>query len=217
MGYTASRYNRLKHGAMLHVILPSRGPDHCPLAGGCPVAEEEDLRHLCVPGEPCHWESWFLYRYVHDGRKHYQRCLEWMSEATRDNHLHELALLHLRRNRVSGLVAREGLLRDKKHPISGYVYGREMSLGIGRYATAIDTLYWPLMHELIYSPQERAMMEYEARREREEIVLPSMLSARPEPPEPANDPPAEPFLNPTAGWFDLPKPWDHEPGKPNTG
>lgn len=213
-GYAASRFNRLKHGAMIHDILPSRGLDHCPLADGCPVAFEDDLRELCVPGQPCAWETWYHERFMFDGRGHYRRCLDWLTLAERDHILSELGLLHLRRIRVSALTAQEGLLRDKRHPVSGFVYGQEPALGVGRYSTAIDTLFWPLMEQLLYSREERAAMDAGVRREDKPLVLPSRLPARPSMPQQEPTPPARPYVDHTAGWFDLPRRWDHEPGKP---
>jgi len=211
-GYAASRYNRMTHGVMIHDLLPSRGLEHCPLSDGCPCWDD-DMRHLCVPGQPCRWESWFHHRYVTSGRREHQRCLLWLTEEERDRILHELAILSLRRRRLSALIGKEGLLRPKVHPVSGYVYGQKEGLGVGRYATAISRQFHPLFDQLVLSPEEREERDREEAA-RDEPVTPGMLRYEP-PPPPEPEPEPEPFVNPTADWFTFKKPWDHEPGKPH--
>ncbi len=212
-GYAASRFNRMSHGVMIHDLLPSRGLNACPLADGCPCWDEE-LRHLCVPGKPCPWECWFYSRYVTSGRREHQRCLQWLSESERDDILHELAILSLRRRRLSAFIAREGLLRPKVHPVSGVVYGKKEGLGVGRYATAISNLFRPLFDQLVLSPEEREERDREERAKEEPLDL-SMLRPQPET-RSESAPEPEPFVNPTADWFAFKKPWDHEPGRPNS-
>jgi hypothetical protein len=137
-----------------------------------------------------------------------------MSEEKRDKILDDLAILSLRRRRLSAFIAKEGLLREKRHPVSGYVYGLKAGLGVGRYSTAIDNQFFPLFDQLLYSPEELAAMAEAQRREDEQTaVLPHPLRVEPTcqtKPERTS----QPFVNPTAGWFDLPKRWDHEPGLP---
>ena len=52
------------------------------------------------------------------------------------------------------LVAREGFTRPKRHPVSGYEYGRELALGIGRYSTAINSLWEQLIEAMLCDPAQ---------------------------------------------------------------
>lgn len=149
LGYKGSRYNRLSHGVMIHDVLPSRGPDKCWYRESCPVIESERTRFHCRLGEPCPWESAFLEKYIDSARKTYVECLDWMTEAERDQVIRDLGILSLRRRRLSALVAREGFTRPKRHPVSGYEYGSELALGIGRYSTAISNKWEQLMTRLL--------------------------------------------------------------------
>lgn len=215
-GYELSRYNRLTNGVMLHELLPSRGPDRCPLSVGCFVVEDPRLAHLCVPAQPCPLESEFYDAYVASGKEHFARCLGWMTPERREEILQELAILSLRRVRLSRFVADEGLLRDKRHPVSGVVYGREIGIGIGRYMTAISRRFFPLMDELIHSPEERLENE---RREKANDGWPEPDPVEKEPTVKPTRPPEpekqyDPEWGPPSEWFKLKKPWDHEPGCP---
>lgn len=196
---------------MLDDILPSRGLERCPHAADCPY-HAENLRDQCVPGEPCPWESWFRDRYVASGRATHKRCLEWMSEKHRDEVLEELSILTLRRFRLSTLVAKEGMIRDKKHPVSGYVYGKQIGLGAGRYSTAIDNRFFPLYNTLIYSPEERETMKAENREHPETMVLPFTAPEKESEPEVEAD--SHDDQSPVAGWFSRPRSWEHKPGRP---
>lgn len=151
-GRSLSRYNRLQHGVMLDRILPSLGPDRCPLHETCVVIQDGEARALCVPGEPCPWEQYVHDGYIRSAKKNYTECLAWLTEAERDAIIAELATLALRRMRLSALTSREGLLRDVAHPISGIVYKREPALGAGRYATAIANRWAKLMDLLHWDP-----------------------------------------------------------------
>lgn len=212
-GYSASRYNRMTHGVMIHDILPSRGLDRCPLAEGCPCWDD-DLRPLCVPGEPCPWELWFIRRYADSGREQFQRCLRWLSETDRDHIIHELGVLSLRRRRLSALVAKEGLLVEKRHPVSGVVYGLKEGLGVGRYATAIDNQFWPLYSQLVFSPEEQQAAA-EAEQSDEPLILPFHLPASTEAPAKEVSTYTPKFTNRTKDWFPMPRAWDHPPGSPD--
>lgn len=154
LGYKGSRYNRLSHGVMIHDVLPSRGSDKCWYREGCPVIENERIAPLCLLGEPCPWESAFLVKYIDSARETYTACLDWMTEAERDQVIRDLGILSLRRRRLSALVAREGFTRPKRHPVSGYEYGRELALGIGRYSTSVNNIWEPLTGLLLHDPDE---------------------------------------------------------------
>jgi len=151
-GYSVSRFNRLTHGVMIHDVLPSLG-ERCPYRYTCPVVEDAETLSLCRPGYPCPWEAYFLDEYVPSARQTYTECLNWLTSEERDLVLNDLAILSLRKIRLSALIAREGFLRDKVHPISGIVYGKQSALGIGRYATAIENRFQPLMNLLLCDPE----------------------------------------------------------------
>lgn len=197
---------------MIHDILPSRGLDRCPLAEGCPCWDD-DLRHLCVPGDPCPWEMWFVRLYVSSGQEQFVRCLQWLSEAERDHVLLELGILALRRRRLSALVATQGLLREKRHPVSGVVYGMKETVGIGRYAAAIDNQFNPLYQQLILSPEERTQEEGDPFDE--PLTLPFHLPARPETPPQTDSFWAQKPVGHPEVWSAPFLPWDHAPGTPN--
>lgn len=152
LGYKASRFNRLSHGVMLHKVLPSRGPDGCWYRHDCPVISSDETRPLCRLGCPCPWEQAFLHEYVESAKSTFIECLNWMTEEERDLIIHDLGILALRKRRLSALVAREGFTRPVRHPVSGVEYKRELALGIGRYATAINNLWQPLMESLLKRP-----------------------------------------------------------------
>lgn len=76
---------------MIHGLLPSRGPDLCPLREGCPCNEDPEMRELCIPGADCAWEAWFHRRYVDSAREKFQRCLRWLTEEERDHIISELS------------------------------------------------------------------------------------------------------------------------------
>lgn len=211
-GYAASRYNRLTNGVMIHAILPSRGVQRCPLSDDCPCKEDPALGRLCVAGDPCPWESWFHERYIESGRECYQRCLDWMSFEQRDRILGELSILSLRRRRLSALVAKQGMFREKRHRVSGLVYGIEATLGVGRYATAIDHLFYPLVQELLFSPDERTDDSADAEAP---LVLPFSRAACERSGDTRSadtvvEPQQVPHWEPVAA----PRRWDHAPGMP---
>jgi len=143
---------------MVDAVLGSRGPENCPHAATCPVAKEDDLRHLCVPGEECPWERRLLQRFIRDASRNYTECLRWLTRPERDLIICRLGILALRRIRLSALIANEGLIRDKISS-SGVVYGKQSALGIGRYATAIHNETQPLMTLLLENPEAEAMVE----------------------------------------------------------
>ncbi len=64
-----------------------------------------------------------------------------MPEPEFERLLHELAIVELQKQRLSGLIAQEGAFRPKKHPISGYEYGLEETLASGRYSTALHNRF----------------------------------------------------------------------------
>jgi len=137
-GYGASRYNRLKHGVMVRGLLPSRGPDACPLAGTCPVAADSSIRESCIPGDECLFERRLHQMYVESARSTFSFCLVWLPADEFEQVIAEAGFLELRRMRLSALTAKEGFTRPKIHPANGQHYGLKAALGTGRYATAID-------------------------------------------------------------------------------
>lgn len=153
-GRAVARYNRLAHGAMIDDVLPSIGPDRCPHRATCPVAKEEELHPYCRPGHPCPWESHVLDKYIRSAKRTYRECLNWLTETERDLIIYRLGILALRRIRLSALIANEGLLRDKVHPVSGVVYGKQSGLGIGRYGTAIHAATQRWMALLLINPEQ---------------------------------------------------------------
>lgn len=104
-----------------------------------PRAVPADTAHLCRPGCPCPWEEAFVDGYVASANSNYTECTDWLTEDERDQIIRDLAVLSLRRRRLSSLVAREGFGRSRVHPVSGREYGRREALGVGRYMTIVAT------------------------------------------------------------------------------
>ena len=150
-GYSVSRYNRLAHGVMIEGVLPSRGLDACPLSEDCPC-HEDDLRELCVPGQPCPCEVYLRDRYIEDAYQEFAFARLWLSDDEFKETIDQLGVLTLQRRRLSALLARVGHLRPKVHRVSKLSYGIELTPAAGRYATALDRTFSALMHRLLDAP-----------------------------------------------------------------
>jgi hypothetical protein len=148
-GYNVSRWNRLTHAVELHGVMPSRGIEKCYHSERCPVAESEEWRHLCIAGEPCPYEVETHESYVCSARREYARCRAWLSDPDFEGLITELSFCELQLGRLIVLINREGILRDKRHPVSGILIGQQSGLGAGRYGDAIygrfDRVYRRLM------------------------------------------------------------------------
>jgi hypothetical protein len=154
-GYSASRWNRQTHAAEFHGILPSKGVERCYHSAGCPVAENDDLRHRCVPGEPCAFETALHHAYLKSARKSFSSSRARFSDDEFEGLITELSYCELRRMRIATLINRESLTRDKRHPISGYLIGQQIGLGVGRYSDAVDVRFNVAMDKLLgdYEPR----------------------------------------------------------------
>ena len=97
-------------------------------------------------------ESAFLDKYIESAKTTFTECLDWMTEDQRDQIIYDLGILSLRKRRLSALIAQQGFFRPKRHPVSGYEYGKVLALGIGRYATAIDRPWQRLVDSLLTDP-----------------------------------------------------------------
>jgi len=94
------------------------------------------------------------YLYLKSARDTFSFSKEWLPEQKFEDIIHELASIALRRSRISALAATEGFTRPKKHPISGYEYGVQASLSIGRYSTSLDTHFQRLMTQIFPSQSD---------------------------------------------------------------
>jgi len=150
-GYKVSRLNSLRHGLFTEGIMLSRGSEVCPHRRSCQVLRDDGLRPSCVPGDECPMESAFYRLFLKDARATFLAARDNLSESEFERLLHELAIVELQRQRLSGLIAQEGSFRPKKHPVSGYEYGLEETLGAGRYATSLDNRFMALMERLLYA------------------------------------------------------------------
>lgn len=153
-GYKISSMNALKHGLFTNGILPSRGPDRCPFAAVCHVASEARLRSRCVQGDECVAEREFFDAYVGDARRQFCFCLAWLSEQQLEETIAELAIVNLQRQRLSALIARDGMTRPRVHPISKVRYGLEPTLAAGRYESALTNRWNELMSRVLTDPRE---------------------------------------------------------------
>ena len=151
-GYGASRYNRLQHGVMVQGLLPSRGPEACPLSGTCPVAADPAIRESCVPGDECPFERHLHKMYVDSALSAFSFCLAWLPPEEFERLTNEAGFLELRRMRLSALTAKEGFTRPKIHPVSGVEYGLREALGSVRYSTAVDNAMNSVLGRLLRNP-----------------------------------------------------------------
>lgn len=136
-GYSISRYNRLTHGVEMHGILPSRGPEKCYHAERCVVAGSEEWRHLCVAGELCPYELEMHDAYMASACREFAHCRDWVFDNEFEDLLMELSYCELQLGRLVVLINREGLQRENRHRISGYLIGYKEGIGVGRYGDAI--------------------------------------------------------------------------------
>lgn len=142
--------------------MPSVGLERCFYSDGCPC-HDEDLADLCVPGAPCPLEQWFYDRYVEAAQDTFRFAREWLSDAQFDETVHDMAIIELQRARLSTLVARQGFVRKKVHPISGIEYGLELGLAAGRYETSISNRWNELTSRIIHDPREADAEQRNAR------------------------------------------------------
>lgn len=155
-GYRISRLNATKHAVFTEGILRSRGPEACPHRHVCDVIKRQDLRSACVPGDDCPVERAFYSAFIEDARSTFSFARGWLAEPDFETNIRELAIVELRRQRLSGLIAMEGSYRPKIHRISGLEYGVEVSLAAGRYATSLDNRFRALMDRLLALPSVAA-------------------------------------------------------------
>lgn len=152
-GYSVSRYNGIRHAVMIPRVMPSVGIERCYYSDGCPC-HDEDLADLCVPGAPCPLEQWFFDRYIEDAQETFGFARAWLSDQQFAETVGEMAIIELQRARLSALVAREGFVRKKLHPISGIEYGLELGLAVGRYETSIWNRWQELITRILVDPNE---------------------------------------------------------------
>ncbi len=143
-GRRLSRLNATKHGVLINSVMKSMGPK-CPFVASCPILRDSDLASACIPGDDCPHERAIHDAYIQDARTTFDFCLEWLSEDQFEETIHELAINSLQRSRLSALISREGVTRPKVHPVSGVVYGLQLTLAVGRYSTALDARYYALL------------------------------------------------------------------------
>jgi hypothetical protein len=147
-GYRLSSTNALKHGLFTDGILPSRGPERCPFATVCHVASNPQLGNNCVPGDVCVAERDFFDAYTQDARRQFAFCTAWLSDQQFEETIAQLAIVNLQRQRLSALIARDGLARPKVHQISKVHYGLEATLAAGRYESALSNRWNELMSRI---------------------------------------------------------------------
>lgn len=152
-GYSVSRYNRLSHGVELHALLPSLGIDRCYHAERCPMTENIVFAFMCLPGGVCPYEKWLHERYVESATTYLDFCRAWVTDSEFEALIEELSICELRLRRLHTLVNEEGLLREKRHPVSGYLIGVEMGLGIGRYSDAVHNRFNVAYAKLLNRPE----------------------------------------------------------------
>jgi len=148
-GYRLSALNATKHALFTEDVLTSRGSERCPFSSVCAVLKDDELAGACVPGEHCPAERAIHDAYIEDARRTFVSCRQWLSEQQLEETIAELDIVTLLRQRLSALIARDGITRPKVHPVSGLRYGLEASLAAGRYATTLDNRFNALMQRVL--------------------------------------------------------------------
>lgn len=150
-----TKYNRMGYACMVHSILPSRGPDACIYSGRCSVASDPLRRHdLCSPGRPCPVEAEYYRAYVEAGRKQFARALQWLDDVEWYQSISDLAILDLRKVRVSARIRDEGFLRTvRRRRPDGLSEEVQVPTLACRYDTAVDREFNRIFMKLMVDPR----------------------------------------------------------------
>lgn len=147
-GRRLSRLNAMKHGVLVDGIMKSMG-SRCPLVASCPAMRDQELAAACVPGEDCPVERVTHDAYIEDARRAFIFCRQWLSDQQFEETIAQLAIVSLQRQRLSALIARDGIAKPKTHPVSKIQYGLEPTLGAGRYDAALTNRFSELMARIL--------------------------------------------------------------------
>lgn len=121
----------------------------CPFAASCPAMRGQELAAACVPGEDCPVERAIHDAYITDARRTFTFCTAWLSNQQFEETIAQLAIVNLQRQRLSALIARDGVAKPKVHPVSGMTYGLEPTLAAGRYESALANRWNGLMARIL--------------------------------------------------------------------
>jgi hypothetical protein len=110
---------------------------------------DQELAAACIPGEDCPVERAIHDAYIEDASSQFSFCLAWLSDQQFEETIAQLAVLNLQRERLSALIAKDGITKPKVHPISKVSYGLELTLAAGRYESALSNRFSELMSLMI--------------------------------------------------------------------
>lgn len=150
-GRRLSALNATKHAVLVEGIMKSMGP-RCPFVGSCPAMRDRELAAACVPGEDCPVERAIHDAYIEDASCTFSFARQWLSDQQFEDTIAQLAIVNLQRQRLSALIARDGIAKPKIHPISKVSYGLEPTLAAGRYESALANRWNDLMSRLLNEP-----------------------------------------------------------------
>lgn len=109
---------------------------------------DQELAVACVPGEDCPVERAIHDAYLADAASSFAFCTAWLSDLQFNETIAQLAIVNLQRQRLSALIARDGITRPKVHPVSKLQYGLEPTLAAGRYESALANRWNELMSRI---------------------------------------------------------------------
>lgn len=124
----------------------------CPFVASCPAMRDQELAAACIPGDECPVERAIHDAYIEDARRTFSFCTAWLSDQQFEDTIGQLALVELQKQRLSALIARDGIARPRVHPISKVQYGMEPTLAAGRYESALANRWNDLMSRILRRP-----------------------------------------------------------------
>lgn len=195
-----SQLNALKFGDAIDGFLPCKRM-YCIHEDVCREHPWTQQHGFPEYGSDCMIETLDHEAFVESAKTKFSYALEWLSEAEYEAAIERYSMLTLRMRRILLRMTGEGLVRETVLP-NGTVWLRE-NYSCHRYwptvAREIDIVLGKLL------PPEPAEPD-------EPLVLPIQTAPLPATPDLPQQPRSH--VDPTTGWFDLPRPWEHEPGKP---
>lgn len=157
-GRRLSRLNATKHATCVDGIMKSMGP-RCPFLASCPAKRDQELAAACIPGEDCPVERAIHDAYLADARRTFSFARQWLSDQQFEETIAQLAIVNLQRQRLSALIARDGIVRPRVHPVSKARCGLEPTLAAGRYESALTNRWNDLMSRILTRPGELGVAE----------------------------------------------------------
>lgn len=149
--YRRSRLSALKWGVELNEILPSRGAKACVYASRCDLIKTPSGRRQCKAGEECPAERRHFDAYVDSARRQFAIAREALDPIEFESIIRQLALLDLRKMRLSARRRDEGMTRRVRRRTKDGDYSEmeELTLSHSRYWKAVDRRFQAILDRLL--------------------------------------------------------------------